>query len=340
QPMVAGGLPEGPEAKRRFKNLMDASGLSSELVLAGAPTANEDELLSVHPLEYLAAFKDLSDRGGGELGLRAPFGPGSFEIAAQSAGLVLGAVSAVALGQLDNAYALARPPGHHCLPDRPNGFCLLNNIAIAVEAGLASNAFERVAILDWDVHHGNGTEAIFYDRPDVLTISLHQERNYPLNTGGFEDRGAGKGEGYNLNIPLLPGGGHSTYFLAMESLVLPHLRAFKPDLIVVACGFDASGVDPLSRMLAGSDTFRSMTAMTMAAASDLCDGKLVLAHEGGYSELHVPFCGHAVMEELSGSEITVDDPLAARIEGQQPSPEFAAFLEAHVLSMRDALDPR
>jgi acetoin utilization deacetylase AcuC-like enzyme len=112
---------------------------------------------------------------------------------------------------VENAYALSRPPGHHCLPDFPNGFCLLNNIAIAVEAAMADGLSARVAVLDWDVHHGNGTEAIFYDRDDVLTISIHQERNYPQDSGDFEDRGSDAGEGYNLNIPLPPGAGHVTY---------------------------------------------------------------------------------------------------------------------------------
>jgi acetoin utilization deacetylase AcuC-like enzyme len=108
---------------------------------------------------------------------------------------------------VENAYALSRPPGHHCLPDFPNGFCLLNNIAIAVEAAMAEGLSQRVAVIDWDVHHGNGTEAIFYDRDDVLTISIHQERNYPQDSGDFEDRGSDAGEGYNLNIPLPPGAG-------------------------------------------------------------------------------------------------------------------------------------
>ena len=337
QPLASGGLPESPETKRRFKNLMDVTGLSRELFCASALAANEEELLRVHPIEYLAAFKELSDHGGGELGLRTPFGQGSFEIACLSSGLVLGAVGSVMTGQVENAYALSRPPGHHCLPDKPNGFCLLNNIAIAIEAGLSEKLFSRVAVVDWDVHHGNGTEAIFYDRPEVLTISIHQERNYPLTTGAFEDRGSGNGEGTNLNIPLPPGTGEAGYLLAMDALVLPNLRAFKPDLIIVACGFDASGVDPLSRMLAGSSTFRAMTRQVMDAAKDLCDGRVVMAHEGGYSELHVPFCGHAVMEELSGSSVTADDPVAARIAGQQPGEDFDAMLEARIKAMREAL---
>ena len=236
-----------------------------------------------------------------------------------------------------NAYALSRPPGHHCLPAFPNGFCLLANIAIAVEAALASGRAGRVAVVDWDVHHGNGTEAIFLARPEVLTISLHQERNYPMDTGGAEVRGEGAAFGTNLNIPLPPGTGHRGYLQAMERLVLPALHRFRPDVIVVACGYDAAAVDPLSRMMATADTFRQMTRQVMQAADDLCDGRLMLVHEGGYSEVYVPFCGHAVLEELSGSAVTAPDPLADTLALRQPGPRFDAFVEGWIDDLAAAL---
>jgi acetoin utilization deacetylase AcuC-like enzyme len=152
------------------------------------------------------------------------------------------------------------------------------------------------------VHHGNGTEAIFWERPEVLTVSIHQERNYPRTTGGIKARGGGAGEGANLNVPLSPGGGHDVYLHAMRRLVLPALERFRPDLIVVACGFDASGVDPLGRMMATSETFAEMTVDGRWRLADrLCGGRVVMIHEGGYSEAHVPFCGHAVIERLAGS---------------------------------------
>ena len=204
QPMIAGGLPEGPETKRRFKNLLDITGLAEELVMSGAESATWDDLARVHPESYLKEFKAASDAGGGELGLRTPFGPGAFEIAARSAGLAKAAIAAVAKGELKNAYALCRPPGHHCLPDWPNGFCLLNNIGIAIEAAQADGLIPRVAVLDWDVHHGNGTEAVYYDRGDVLTISIHQEKNYPLDTGDIADRGRGAGLGGPRPPPRRP----------------------------------------------------------------------------------------------------------------------------------------
>ncbi|WOI55651.1 class II histone deacetylase [Palleronia sp. LCG004] len=327
---MPGGLPESPAAKRRLRSLIDVTGLAATLDMRGADPATWEDLARVHPEPFLEKFKMLSDDQGGELGLRTPFSKGGFEIAALSAGLSVSAVSAVLSGEMRNAYALSRPPGHHCLPEWPNGFCLLANIAIAIEASLAKGLARRIAVIDWDVHHGNGTEAIFYDRSDVLTISLHQERNYPLDTGDAEDRGRGAGEGFNCNIPLPPGTGEAGYLSAWDRIVVPQVDAFAPDLIIVACGFDASGVDPLGRMLLGAQSFAKLTARASELADRHCGGRLVLVHEGGYSELHVPFCGHAAIATLAGSGIDAGDPLGPRIAGQQPGPEFDGFVEARI----------
>jgi acetoin utilization deacetylase AcuC-like enzyme len=243
-------------------------------------------------------------------------------------------------GDQRSAYALSRPPGHHCLADKPMGYCLLANIAITVEAAFAEKRAERVAVIDWDVHHGNGTEAIFYDRSDVLTISLHQENNYPRDSGKVGDRGTGRGEGFNINIPMIPGTGHVGYLHAFERIVLPALKAYRPDVIIVACGFDASGVDPLSRMLCSSKTFSEMTRLTMQAADELCDGRLLLVHEGGYSEAHVPFCGHGVIATLAGSSIVAPDPIEVRLDFQQPNPDFTAYQIASIDRMAEVFDQR
>ena len=326
QPLPA-GLPENPETKRRLKNLAEVSGLWREMRTLSAAPASHQELARVHPESYLAAFRAASDAGGGELGLRTPFGPGGYEIAALSAGLAVEALRSVLKGEAANAYALSRPPGHHCLPDWPNGFCLLANIAIAIRAARAEGRAARFAVVDWDVHHGNGTEAIFLDDPEVLTISLHQEANYPLDTGGADIRGA---DGSNINIPLPPGLGHRGYLAAFDRIVLPALHRFRPDAVVVACGYDASAFDPLGRMLATAETFREMTARVKQAAAELCGGRLVLVHEGGYSEVHVPFCGHAVLEELTGSAIRAPDPMAATLARRQPNPRFDAFSDGWI----------
>ena len=332
-----GGLPESPETKRRLKNLIEVTGLARELRMLGADPATTDDLLRVHPATYLDRFKALSDAGGGELGRRTPFGPGGYEIAALSAGLAKAALFSVLRGKLGNAYALSRPPGHHCLPDYPNGFCLLNNIAIAIEAARAAGLAQRFAVLDWDVHHGNGTEAVFYDRADVLTVSIHQDRNYPMDTGALADRGTGPGLGCNLNIPLPPGTGHKGYLAAMDRLALPAIRNFAPDVLIIACGFDAAANDPLGRMLATAETFRAMTAQVMALAQDICGGRLVMVHEGGYSESYVPFCGHAVLQEMSASRITAPDPFAEVFPLRQPDAGFDAYLDNVIADMAGKL---
>lgn len=322
---LPGGLPENPETKRRLKNLVEVTGLARHLDLRSADPASDADLRRVHPESYLSAFKAMSDAGGGELGLRTPFGKGGYEIAALSAGLATAALRAVLTGEVANAYALSRPPGHHCTADFPNGFCLLNNIAVAIRAAQAEGLVRRVAVVDWDVHHGNGTEAIFWDDPSVLTLSLHQERNYPLDSGGIEAMGGQNAPGGNINLPLPPGCGHATYLHAMERVVLPALHRFRPDAIIVACGFDAAAVDPLGRMLCTAETFRLMTRQMMQAAEALCGGRLVLVHEGGYSEVYVPFCGHAVLEELSAAPVSAPDPLAATLAKRQPDARFDAF---------------
>ncbi|NHB75342.1 class II histone deacetylase [Rhodobacter calidifons] len=332
QPMP-GGLPENPETKRRLRNLIEVTGLTRHLSMHSAAAATREDLLRVHPHSYLAAFKAASDAGGGELGLRTPFGAGGYEIAALSAGLAKAALRAVLTGAVRNAYALSRPPGHHCTADFPNGFCLLNNIAVAIRAARAEGLLRSVAVVDWDVHHGNGTEAIFWNDPDVLTISLHQDRNYPLDTGGVEATGGPEAPGSNLNLPLPPGCGHATYLHAMERVVLPALHSFKPEAIVVACGFDAAAVDPLGRMLCTAETFRAMTRQMMQAADALCDGRLTLVHEGGYSEVYVPFCGHAVLEELSAAPVSAPDPLAATLACRQPDARFDAFVAGWIEEM-------
>ena len=337
QPPAGAGHAESPETKRRFKNLLEVSGLWKKLDIRDAPEVTMTDMLRVHTGDYLAKFKAISDAGGGNAGHYSPFGQGSYEIAMVSAGLVKRGVDDVLTRSVDNAYVLSRPPGHHCLPDASMGFCLLANIPMALEAARAAHGPLRVAVVDWDVHHGNGTEAAFYDRDDTLTISLHQEACFPLDKGAATDRGTGKGAGCNLNIPLLPGGGHQAYMDAFDLLVAPALRAYKPDLIVVASGRDANGVDPLARMLAHAETFRAMTKQIKSLADELCQGRLICVHEGGYSELMVPFCGLAIVEELSGQKTQVIDPMFDIVHAQQPPADMIAFQRARLMAQAKAV---
>jgi acetoin utilization deacetylase AcuC-like enzyme len=222
------------------------------------------------------------------------------------------------------------------MPHMSMGFCLLANIPVAIEEMKSRHGLGKVAVIDWDVHHGNGTQAIYWERPDVLTISLHQNACYPVHLGTVAERGEGKGEGTNINIPLLPGGGHDSYLAAMDRIVLPALHRFQPELIIVASGLDANPFDPLARMMAHSGTYRAMTQRLMQAADDLCSGKLVMVHEGGYSEAYVPFCGHAIMETMSGEVTEVVDPFLDFILLQQPPSEFVELENRRLAGMAEA----
>jgi acetoin utilization deacetylase AcuC-like enzyme len=322
-----------PGSKRRLVNLVRAAGFDAELTIRSAESASRDDLLRVHPAGYIDAFKRLSDAGGGELGLFAPFSKGGFDIAALSAGLAIEALDSVVTGRARNAYALCRPAGHHCLADQPMGFCLLANIPIAIEAAKARHGLGRVAVVDWDVHHGNGTQSIFYDRDDVLTISIHQDRCFPPGYSGFDDRGAGAGHGCNLNVPLPAGSGHATYLAALDEIVIPAVQRFAPDLIVVASGLDANAVDPLARQLLHSDSFRAMTQRMVDLAEAIAGGRLAVIHEGGYAEAYVPFCGLAVLEALAGQRSAVIDPELDFFTAQQPDDRVLAFHRELIAAM-------
>jgi len=342
--MPAGGVlepeahGESPATKRRFRNLLEVSGLLDQLAIVKPRPATETEIARFHTKDYIARIQEISKLPhGGDAGELTPFGQGGYDIALLAAGGTIAAVDAVIKGQVRNAYALVRPPGHHAERDRGRGFCIFGNVAVAVMHARAVHRLGRVATVDWDVHHGNGTQQAFYESPDVLTISLHQDRLYPIDSGMVEENGAGKGEGYNVNIPLPPGSGVGAYVAAFERVVVPALLKFKPELIVVPSGFDAEGVDPLGRMMLTSGGYRQITKMLMDVADQVCGGRLVASHEGGYSSTYVPYCGLAVMETLSGIRTAIEDPWNAFMEkwGQQelqPHQEAAIAKSAALLA--------
>lgn len=321
---------ENPETKRRLKNLLDAYDVTPKLTAIHPIPLDESALLNFHTPQYIDLVKSQSRTTGGPVGDAAWAGPGTFDISRLAAGGTYSAISAVLEGSCRNAYALMRPPGHHAERDRGRGFCIFNNIALGILAARQSHQIERVAVVDWDVHHGNGTQQAFYSDPNVLTISIHQEMLYPVNLGTLSEIGADAGEGTNLNIPLPAGCGGEAYLSVLDEIVLPSLHAFKPDLIVVACGFDASYFDPMSHMLLVASHFKTMTEWMMQAADDLCAGRIVLNHEGGYSEFYVPFCGMAAIEALSGIESGVKDPYRGteKVDNQHLKPHQRAAIDA------------
>ena len=305
---------ENAETKRRMRNLMDVAGMLDTLVDVKPRAATEEEILRVHTREYVDKIKALSAERGGDAGEATPFGRGGYDIACLSAGGVMTMVDAVVEGKVDNGYALVRPPGHHAEPDIGKGFCIFGNVGVALHHARHVHGIERAAVVDWDVHHGNGTQRIFYEDPNVLTISIHQDNWYPVDSGHLHQTGEGRGKGANINVPLPPGSGRDAYVGTFERVVAPALRRFKPQLIVIASGFDGSIYDPLGRMMVTTTTYRTLTQIMLGLADELCGGRLVLSHEGGYSAAYVPYCGLAVMEELSGTKSRIDDPFAPFVD--------------------------
>ena len=230
-----------------------------------------------------------------------------------AAGASIEAARAVISGDYKMAYALVRPPGHHAQPNEADGYCFVNNLGLAVHEALNAG-YKRVAVVDWDVHHGNGTQEGFYDRDDVLTISLHMNHGSwgegHLQTGEVDEVGKGDGEGNNLNLPLPMGAGDHAYKLTMERCVGPALRKFKPDLIFCANGQDANAFDPNGRQSVSMAGFYEMACQLKALADELCGGKIVMTQEGGYNPTYAPYCAHSIVEGLLGLPMELEDPLA------------------------------
>jgi acetoin utilization deacetylase AcuC-like enzyme len=320
-----------PEAKRRLWSLLQASGLAGRLVPISARPATEEELTRFHTVAYVARVRDIAAAGGGDAGESARLTHNGFEIARLAAGGCIAAVEAVLEGRVENAYALVRPCGHHAEPDRGRGFCIFGNVVLAVEHARRRHGVRRVAVIDWDVHHGNGTQMAYYADPEVLTISLHQDKYYPMNSGCLSETGTGAGLGTNINIPFPPGSGDGAYRAAFDRVVMPAVTAFRPDLIIVASGYDAAASDPLGRMLCHSETYRTMARAVVDAARRLCGGRLLVCQEGGYSPTYAPFCGLAVIETLSGESTEVVDPLLgwyASLGSQTLQPHQAEVIAA------------
>ncbi|MGY2128528.1 class II histone deacetylase [Blastococcus sp. SYSU DS0617] len=294
--------------KRRMHELVEVTGLLDRLHRVPARPATREELLRVHTPEHhdrIVAESALPKGGDAGDGV-SPFGRGGYEIAALAAGGALAMVDAVVGGAVDNGFALVNPCGHHAVPETGMGFCVFNNVAVAVRHAQEVLGVARIAVVDWDVHHGNGTQAVFWEDPRVLTVSIHQDRLYPPKGGTVDERGGGAGLHTNLNVPRPPGTGDAGYLDAMDQVVVPALRAFQPDLIVIACGFDPSYFDPLAHTMVSAAGFAAMTERVMAAAAELCDGRLVMVQEGGYSIHYVAICGAITIATLAGQQPMAD----------------------------------
>jgi acetoin utilization deacetylase AcuC-like enzyme len=326
------------ESKERIRELLVASGLADRLVPIAPRLATDQELLRFHTPEYVAKVRALSDGEGGDAGEGAYLGRNCYDIARLSAGAALEALDAVLDGRVHNAYALVRPCGHHATRDFGRGFSIFGNIVLAILDAKARGKARKVAVIDWDVHHGNGTQDAFYADPTVLTISLHQAGYYPPDSGWLAENGDGPGRGYNINVPLPAGSGHGAYVETMRQVVLPALQRFHPDVIMVASGLDANAQDPLARMMCHSGTYREMATMVKTAAEELCGGRLVACHEGGYAPAYVPWCALAILEVFADTRTSSQDPALswiANVPGQDLQPHQADVIAKAAAVMKN-----
>ena len=324
---------EGPARVRAMHSVLRTGPLASQLNWADGRLADESELLTVHTAEYLDAVKAVSASGGGWITGTTRVGAESYTPLRAAAGTALEAAAAVLDGRSRMAYALVRPPGHHAQRAVADGYCMFNHAALAAELALRSG-LQRVLTVDWDVHHGNGTQDIFYHRNDVLTTSVHMNHgpwgpSHP-QTGWADETGTGDGAGYNVNIPLPLGAGDTGYLRAFDEIITPLARAYRPELIIAASGQDAGTFDPNGRHNVTMSGFRAIGQRLSALAAEHCEGRIVLMQEGGYNPSYAPYCLLATLEGLLGTAEVTSDPLAYLPDQTLGLDEaFAAVTGAH-----------
>lgn len=309
------GHPEHAGRIRAVWKQLDSCRLTPRLKLIEPQPVTDEQILSVHTGQYLAMLNWMEGQSNIWFDSDTYAVATSPEIARLSAGGVVAAVDEVLSGRADNGLAAVRPPGHHALAGRGMGFCILGNVPIAARHAQKVYGIERVLIVDFDVHHGNGTQDMFYDDDSVLFISTHQHPFYP-GTGTINETGTGKGKGYTLNVPLAAGHGDKNYRLIFDEIVWPAARRFKPQLIIVSAGFDAHWTDPLAMMRLSLTGYAHLSHELVRMADELCGGKIVFAMEGGY-DLEALSCGICNIAHALLGDDDIVDPLGLR-SGQEP----------------------
>jgi acetoin utilization deacetylase AcuC-like enzyme len=317
------GHPENRARLEQTMSLLEKSGTLSRLVHVPARPATREELTRVHRASYVDQVRAISERGGGYLDPDTYTNADSYQAALMAAGGLIEATFAVIDGRVDNAFALVRPPGHHAMPGQGMGFCLFGNVAIAAQAARQDRGLDRVLIVDFDVHHGNGTQAMTEEDPAICFVSTHQYPYYP-GTGASNETGRGAGAGTVVNMPLRPGAGDRVFRVLYEQVVVPVARRFGPDLILVSAGFDAHWDDPLAGLGLSLQGYAWIAQTLASLAGELCDGRIVFTLEGGY---HLDVLRHGVLNTFYAllGDATVEDPIGP---ARRPEPDVAEYVSS------------
>jgi acetoin utilization deacetylase AcuC-like enzyme len=330
-----GSHPESAGRMTATMALLDECGLLSKLTRIPARAATADELALVHDPRYVAGVQRAAESGGGWVDPDTLITPRSYDVAAHVVGGTLNALDAVMRGDVESAYCLVRPPGHHATPTQAMGFCIFNHVAVAAAYALVRYGLERVAIVDYDVHHGNGTQDAFYRDGRVLYISTHEYPFYP-GTGAAEEIGEGAGRGMNVNIPMPHGSGDSEHISAFRQVAEPALRRFRPELIVVSAGYDGHFADDIALQQLSVDGYGTLVSIVKSMADELCGGRVLFAQEGGYHLTALPWCIRRTIELLRG-DVPATDPLGTR-KNTTPAgfdEVLARVMELHQLTAKD-----
>jgi acetoin utilization deacetylase AcuC-like enzyme len=300
------GHPESPHRIRAIRDML-AQYRRDDLVAIEPRAATREELVSNHGSAYVERVAATADRGVAAFDADTPVSSGSYETARLAVGGVLNLLDAIVAGDVENGFAFVRPPGHHAETDRAMGFCLFNNVAIGVRHLRQRHNLTRILVLDWDVHHGNGTQASFYDDPDTLYVSTHQYPFYP-GTGAASEVGVGAGVGRTVNVPLPAGCGDDEYVAAFETLIAPIAAQFRPEVVLLSAGFDAHRRDPLASMVVTDEGFRAMARIMMRVARAHAGGRIAAILEGGYDMEALRSAIPVVIDELAGCDVDVRLP--------------------------------
>lgn len=302
-----GSHPENAMRLQQILETLESYNLRDKLIEINPVDASVEQLARFHQPAYIEKVANFAEKGGGHLDPDTAVSKKSYEAAVKAAGAVITAVDQVMSDNVDASFALVRPPGHHALADRAMGFCLFNNVVVGTMYAKDQYNLDRILIIDWDVHHGNGTAEAFYEDPSVLYFSTHEQGSFP-GTGRISEVGGGAATGFNVNVPLARGTGDTGFYYTFKQLLEPIARQFEPQLIIISAGFDAHYSDPLAGLGLTCRGYAQMAEIVKNVAQDVCGGRVVLALEGGYNLGSIGHAVATVINVFGEYGIIVDDP--------------------------------